>query len=493
MENNNINPLTDQNNPTPQPTPQNPAPAMGGMITPQPTPQNPAPAMGGMITPQPTPQNPAPKKLKHKKLIIFLIILILLIGGGLGFYFLYWMNPAVMWSRSLNSLGFAYGKAADYSLQQTTTKYAGLHFDGNLTATSGKNNYSGKITIDTYNKNTQTNLDISIGLDKVNLKEISIEQPNSSNPDVYLNISGYKKFNVGTLLGLDNSAVNSIDGQWIKIDQSLIGSAIDSQSMQTKSNPLTSKDIAQTVKDIEGVNKKYIFNSDKKYAVTKILKNYGFENIDGHRTYHYKIGFNKENVKSYISDLSSQLTTTPLGKWAMQTYNKPIDKLINIESLKASADKINDSDSVDVWIDSSLSYIYRVRISDSKNPTTKYLDTGLEFNNFNQIPFYLNLNTSSDGTTNKLVAKTIIDTKKQTISGNLKYTISGQGDNTSVSLDTNFNQSNKQLSLTAPIKYVTLKQALTQLGLGADYDQLVTNLSKSGGLQGVLSNSLIGN
>ncbi|MEI7838282.1 MAG: hypothetical protein WCI37_00680 [bacterium] len=475
MENKNINPTSNQNNTTPQPTP-----------------QNPAPVMGGIITPQPTPQNPAPKKLKHKKLIIFLIILILLIGGGIGFYFLYWMNPAVMWSRSLNSLGFAYGKAADYSLQQTTTKYAGLHFDGNLTATSGKNNYSGKIIIDTYNKNTQTNLDINIGLDKVNLNEMSIEQPNSSIPDVYLNISGYKKFNVGTLLGLDNNAANSIDGQWVKIDQSLIGSAINSQSMQIKNNSLSSKDIAQTVKDLESVNKKYIFNSDKKYAVTKILKNYGYETIDGHRTYHYKIGFNKENVKNYITDLSSQLTTTPLGKWTMQKYNKPIDKLINTESLKASADKINDSDSVDVWIDSSLSYIYRVRISDSKNPTINYLDTGLEFNNFSQIPFYINFNSSSDGTTSKLVAKTIIDTKKQTISGNLQYTISGQGDSTSVNLNTNFNQSNKKLTLIAPTKYITLKQALNQLGLGADYDQLVTNLSESGGLQGILYNTLIG-
>jgi hypothetical protein len=430
-----------------------------------------------------------PKKKKGKKFLVGgLVSFVILIALGLGFYFLYWLNPNIIWSRSLTGLSFAYSKLANYSLNQTTTTYKGFNLTGSLTAHLFQDDYTGNLNIKTSGKNTNSIINFGLGSGNIAVKELSINQPGSTFPDLYLNVAGFKNYNVGNIIGLDNTKLNSLDGQWIEINHSLLDQIEKSQlstlqSSSSSSGKLTAKLVSQAAVSIEGINNKYLFTTNKNNAVFKIIKSYGFVTLDNHKTYHYKIGFNKNNVKSYIFALSNQLSTTDLGHYIANASGSSFDQAIDLNGLRSSADNITDADSADVWVDANSGFIYKVQYSDSSNPVNNYVNVGLSYKSLSEFPFYINFSSDNSGSQTTINALVTINTKTNNISGKINYTTSSSGSNNKVNVTGNFKQTNDTLNITPPTNSITLEQALDRIGLGSEYNQVINGLKSSSLLQ----------
>jgi hypothetical protein len=431
---------------------------------------------------------------KHSKKKMFIILgasLTTIIVGGLVFYFGYWTNPSVIWSNALSTTAISYDKTVGY-LNSTTTKsnFNGTKLASTLKISSGGQDYLGSLDVQSDKLNSQASLKINLGnsglgLGNVDIEEESIIAPNQTTPDVYLKLGG-----LGDLLSsLTGASVNAsvFDNNWVKISHTeldgVIANALPINTADTNKPALTQSAIYGAAKDFGTVNSKYVFTTNSKYSVTKIEKKIGFENVDGHRTYHYLVGFNSENVQSYITAIRDALDKDTLGTYIKSMGSgQTINDFIGYDSLISSAKNIKDSDNVDIWVDTATRTIYKIRKSDPTNPTTNYVEAGLSFKNFDSFPFFINSQNVSDSITDKIGAQLTIKTKQNTIEFNVTDTSTDSQDslnNYSATLNGNAQFINTPLNITAPTNTISLKQALTILGIADQYDSLVTPPSSS--------------
>jgi len=427
------------------------------------------------------PPVPAPRRRFMRKRIMIPAVVILLAAILAGGYFGYYMNSSVILSQSLSRTGKGYNKLVDYFDTQSKTKYKGSTASGTYTLKAGSTSTDGSLDLKSSGANSDMTFNVGLGATRVNAEVRSIKSASGKTPDLYLKASGIK--GLGDLLGSSDqqtaAAIDSLDGKWIAVDHTLLDNLSSTDTGTTMSLP-TEAQVMDELKAFGKVNQQYVFTTDKKKSVTTVVKKYGTESVDGHKTYHYKMALNKANVKTYITAQQKALNASQLGAWIKKNdYQDTVNDYF--KSLQTSADSISNKDDFDLWADTHSRLIYKVRIPDDKNPASNYVDVGLNYKGGSSYPFFIGEQSKDDSNTSSgsLVATIDSKTNSLTLQVSFKSTSSGSGDPSNYNFKANltYKPTNNVTTISAPTGAEPLSQVLDELGLG----DILTSLSQSSG------------
>ncbi|HEX4773979.1 MAG TPA: hypothetical protein VH234_00480 [Candidatus Saccharimonadales bacterium] len=441
-----------------------------------PPPPGAAPAMFSADPPV-TPAGKSGRWFK-KPLILAPVIAVLLLGSASAYYFGYYTNSSVVLSQSLSNTGKGYSKLIDYFNQQSQVHYRGVVGQGSYTVKSGSTSTDGNFSFNSNGNNSDTNFDVGLGTTRVKAEIRTIKPSTSSTPDIYLKASGIT--GLGALTGSSqiDSAINQYDGKWIAVDHTLIDNLGSLSSLAATSDATTAKppsgpnypSEAQVMDELQAfgrVNQQYVFTTDKAKSVTVVLKKYGIETVNGHKAYHYTLGFNNDHVKQYLIAQHTALEASKLNNWIKQMNGEPaVDQ--SFKSMEDSAKNIKSSDTFDLWADVNTRLVYKIRVNDSsqKNPAANYVDIGLDYKGGSSYPFFISGQSKDSSSTGS--GSLVITLNSQAHSVGVKANLTSTG-----SLPFNFNAnltftpSNTVPTISAPAGAVPLSQVLDQLGLGS--------------------------
>ena len=278
--------------------------------------------------PRVAPMNPSmmqatpPARPRGRMIIIFVGILALLSGiAALIFYFSYWINPSVVFSRfQRNANNVLLEAITNQSKLISNVKYSltAESTDSDLRAgitSSGKALESSSESISTVTYKNST-----LGL------EFKQPPPTNGQSILYFKYQNLNRFLIDTVgtkqiknLGLQTAGIQKYDNKWISVDtSSLLGSASSSVPTNT-TDASTASDSTLTQSDYDSLNKAFapiiataISGTDKKKAIFSYDKPKS-ERVNGIDTYTYSMKYNQEAYNTMISDLSSAVDSTSLS------------------------------------------------------------------------------------------------------------------------------------------------------------------------------------
>jgi hypothetical protein len=465
-----ITPTNSMENPV-NATPAAPMPAApiqqpAAQLSPVPLPPPPPAAMPPAA---PLPAAPAPSGPKRsKKPFIFIFILLLIIGAVAAFYFGYYANPKVIYGQALNNTGKGYNKLIDYVDAQSKLDSAGFTGSGSYTfKTADGTSTDGKVSLVGDHKNVDFNGDIGLGVTRIK-GEVRVLDSGTATPDLYVKMTGVK--GAGSLLGepdLD-AGLATLDGQWIVVDHTMLDNLSNNftgttAALKNAGSP-TRDQVLDEMRALGKVNQDYLFSTSKDKGVLKIVKTQGSETIDGHKTIHYVVGWQKANVKKYITAQENALKTSKLNAWiSASSYDESVSSAF--KELQTSADGITDKDNFDIWVDKSQHMIYKVRVDGSDNPAKHFVDVGLDYKGGTSFPIFISgmSKSGSDATNFNLV--TTVDTTSNKVG--LKFALDEGGTSGGkMTADFTYQPTDKTVQIPKPVGAMQLADALSKLGLG---------------------------
>lgn len=330
---------------------------------------------------------PSPAKKGFPKLAIFgLVTVALLAIGGAAYYFGYYTNSSYVYKQSLANTGKGLTELTNQLLTTDMSKYKAYTGTGTYKVDSEDYKTDGKIAFRSDKVNSEITFDVGVGVSRLDFTVRSLKSVNT-NPDLYFKVQGLT--GLGEMLGPEYSALTTkYNDQWIVVDHTLLDNAQKQLAGTKESATPTNDQILDEVNAFTKVNEEYIFTTDPEKSVTTVLETYGKKSVDGHDVIHYKVGYDKANVKKYISAQHAALKSSKLNDWIKANdYTKQVNDAK--EYLLKSADKIKTTDSFDLYADVKNRVIYKVRFSDNKNPATNYVDVGLDYKEKDELPFFL--------------------------------------------------------------------------------------------------------
>ena len=419
---------------------------------------------------------PMPGGRRSFKPFIIALVAIIILGGGLAIaYFGYYMNPSVILSQSLSRTGKGYDKLMNYADQQSKVNYKGSTASGTYNLKSDSFSTDGNISFKSDGTNSDTNFNIGLSTTRAQLELRSIKPSSGgSTPDLYLKASGIK--GLGGLLGSDDidKTINGLDGKWIAVDHTLIDNLYSAANSGSSSTPTSMPTRAQVMDELQAfgnVNKQYVFTTDKKKSVTTVVKKYGIENVDGHKTYHYKMALNKTNLKAYIDAQKKALNSSQLESWISK--NKLEDSVNSFfGNLQTESKNVSSKDNFDMWIDVNKRLVYKVRVPvGDTNPAANYADIGLNYKGGDNYPFFITGKGKDNGSTS--TASLVATLNSKTNSLNLKMNVDSTGtDKYTFNANLTYQPTNDVSKISAPSGSESVSQVLDQLGLGDWLDEL---------------------
>lgn len=420
-------------------------------------------------------------RFRSSKPILALIAAAVVLIGVLIWYFGYYTNPSVVYRQSLSRTGKGYDKLVDFVDKQQTLASNGYSGDGTYNVKVGDFSTDGKIAYKGNGKDTDLTFDVGLEATRINA-DIRTIHSSGATPDVYVKATNIK--GLGTVLGLPDMDANlaKLDDTWIVIDHTFIdnlsGLATD-QADATKYKGPTHDQVLDEARAFGRVNQQYLFSTDKNRAVTRVVKSYGTEKVDGRKTYHYKIAFRKENVKKYIYAQRDALKASKLNDWLKQNhYDKDVYASFNDSA--ASTKDIKASDTYDVWMDASQRIVYKIRFPDKTNPAENYADVGLDYKGGDSFPFFISgkFKDSSDKGTFSFV--TTLNTKTSDTAFKFDMQASGT-DGGNITASMHFKPNTTPPKIATPTGAKQLSEALSDLGLSGLLNGSSSSSSGAGG------------
>ena len=425
------------------------------------------PAIATVATASPV-MSPAVKKGIPKLAIFGVASVALLAIGGAAFYFGYYTNSSFVYKQSLAKSGKGFTELTNQFLAADMTKYKGYTGTGTYQVASEGFKTDGKVAFKSDKSNSEMTFDVGIGVSRLDFTVRSLKSV-STNPDLYIKVNGLN--GLGEMLGPEYGALTSkYNDKWIVVDHTLLDNA-QSQIAGTKESAApTSDQIIDEVNAFTKVNEVYVFSTDPETSVTTVLETYGKKSIDGHDVIHYKVGYNKSNVKKYITAQHSALKNSKLNDWIKANdYTKQVDEA-HTDLLK-SADKIKATDSFDLYADIKNRVIYKVRLSETKNPAANYIEVGLDHNGKDEIPFFLAGKSEDQKTDFRMNIKA--DTKTNVIAVDFKIT-GDMATKSSASGEFKFKPTNESILIAKPESAKQIAELFSELGLGDPFGAVST-------------------
>lgn len=428
------------------------------------------PAAGLFVSSPVTPELPV-KKRPSKAWLLAPAVLLVLIGGPAAYYFGYYLNPAVVYQQSLANSGQGLDKLATSLTEKRQATYTGFVGSGSYKVNTGNTTTDGKLAFKSAGANSELSFDVGLGVSRVNVVTRTIKVANTTNPDVYVKASGIT--GLGALSGSAElgTIVDRLNDKWITVDHSLLDNLQQQAAKVPKTDVMPTRDqVINEVNAFTTVNKDYIFSTKSDKMVTKVLKTYGQETVDGHKVIHYQVGFVKANVSKYVLAQQAALKNSKLDDWITKnSYQEQVAS--SFKDTLQSVSKIKDSDTIEVWSDVSQRVIYKIRVADTKNPAANYVDVGMDYKGGDSFPFFVSGLSKRDGSDANFSLQAVVNSKTDAVtvkltvknSGSSKFTASG---------DLTFKPTNEAITVAVPTGALQLSAVLQQLGFGnilADY------------------------
>ncbi len=412
---------------------------------------------------------------KNKFLFILVIIIVVLFGGSAYAYFGYYMSSATIWNDSLGNASSGYNKLVSYVNTQSTAGYKGISVNGSFNLQMGSSHDNGSLNFESYDKNSTASIKLDFGVSNLDLEERSIAVSASLDPNLYFQVNGVNQ--LGGYFPNEAPILDKINGQWIEVDHNLIADLTSSSSSKQASTPSPSwSSLGSYLLTTSSINKKYLFSSNKSYAVLRILKSYGKETINGVNTEHYLVGFNKANTKSYLNALCSAFVSSSLGNYFKQQSNSLFQlNASSCSNFSASANSLNSSDTFQLWDNVDNRIPYMVRFSKKNNPLENYIDLGLNYNNGTSYPFFITGTSKSYGATTNFTSNITLDTSNNSLLATLNVTSNSSNNKDVFNGNFSFIPTDKVLNVQVPAGSIPLPTELNNLGIPLPISGLSTS------------------
>jgi hypothetical protein len=389
-------------------------------------------------------------------------VLAVLLAGGYAFAFYLPNRPSHIYSTSLTRSGLAVDELVNYTSGVANKKYKSVTFSGKLQAKSS--GMSMDATVD-GSADVDANATLAVNADimgqKMGLNVRSIHASANNSPDVYVQLSGIKS----TLDNYGLSEFDTLDGQWIAIDHTIMDSAysgIGADTAQLATKQPTATQIEDAVQKAQQVNKQYIFTTDKSTAVLKQSKYVGKESKDNRSVYHYKVGYDKAHLQAYIDALGKALDSSKLNDWSKAAGGKDLSQTINIDNMKSSVKDAKADYVFDMWVDTKTKLIHSLQFaSTSGDPAT--FTIAQNYTGGDDYPFQLTTTSKVGGQTTDSRMKFNINKKTDKVNGEISIK---EGSDFSGTLTFDISPSDKSLDVQAPSGAKPLMDVLNQFGLG---------------------------
>lgn len=361
----------------------------------------------------------------------------------------------------------------DQQSKQTNRSYVGAgtyKIDSPSFATDGKIGYKGNAV------EGELTLDVGLGTTRV-AAEMRTVKSTGETPDLYIKATGLN--GLGDLMGAPadiTAKLNQLNDSWIVVDHTLIDNINKATAANSETATPTREDILDEARAFGKVNQEYVFSTDKDKAITKVVKKHGKEKIDGHNTYHYTVGLEKENVKKYITAQRDALQGSKLGAW-LKKYNYQEDVYRAFDEARKSADSIKSDDTFDIWMDIDNRIVYKLRFAGDKNAAKNFVDLGLNYKGGDSYPFFFSGKNEAGGQDLTYSFVTTLNTKTEATDLKFNLNVGGSGEG-SISANFNYKPSSTPIKIEAPTGAKPLAQVFNELGYGDLYKSYIEGLSQ---------------
>jgi len=399
-------------------------------------------------------------RLKQPRVRAGLLGLLVLIVGAAAFYFGYYNNPSVIYSQGLSRTGKGYDKLINYVDQQSQAKYKSSTGEGSYKLNAGGTVVDGKLAFKGDGNNGEFSFDIGAAGTRVSVDARAIKASDSA--DLYLKASGLK--GLGSLAGAPDfdAKLAQLDNNWVFIDHTLLES-LNSSAEKSTFSPPSRQQVLDELKAFGKVNQQYVFTGNKNKAVMKVVKHIGSEKLDGVKTEHYTVALRKDKVKQYFEAQQAALKASKLNDWLKaNNYESGADSLF--KELIASTDTIKDSDTFDIWINTSHRILYKVRLTDTKN-TKQFVDFGLAYKGGDEYPFFIGGSSPSGDQSTEYKLTATLNSKANSLKLGMQLNGLGLAAG-SLQADFTFKPGNESVTVDKPAAAKPLPQVLSDLGYG---------------------------
>lgn len=337
---------------------------------------------------------------RKKRLVLALGILDVVLCLALaGYVFAFYLpdQPTAVYNASLKRTGDAIDSLISYGKTQSQRNYKSYTISGSLNSKSFDATLNGESSASGDSKFTMS---ADIVGEKLDADVDTVHVNNSATPDIYLKVSGIKPFL--SSYGLTN--LDSLDGQWIDIDHTVIDSALaaSNQATSTASKTTTYPSTAQlqdAATKAQAVNKEYLFSTASNTAVLRDEKYLGKATLNGRSTYHYQVGYNKAHLESYLDALGAALDSSSLNTWSKAANSgESVSQLLDISSIKSTVANANSSYNFNLWVDAQTKLPASLQFTDPSDRSSVFtLSQGYTGGTSYPFTFQFNGKDSSSG------------------------------------------------------------------------------------------------
>ena len=424
-----------------------------------------------VVSPPPAAATVSPRSKRSKKqLAIIIVIVALVLLGGYAFAFYIPNTPSHVYSASLSNSGKAVDKLTSYFQAQDSATYKGASFDSSMKLKSSTVSFDATLS-GAFDKDANANVQFKADIEGQNVTANirSVKAAGNTSPDVYLQVTGVKSY-------LDSAGLNtldSLDGQWISIDHTLIDtyarsikSSLDSTTNSSVANAAatpTPVELNDAIAKVQVVNKQYLFTTDSSKAVLANEKFIAKETKNGRSVDHYKVGYNKAHLQAYVTALGSALDSSKLNAWSKQANaGKSLSEVLGLKGIQTSItnDK-NTAYTFDLWADTKTKLVSAVQFTDTTDSSAKFT-LSQNYTGGAEYPFGLE---TTDKTSNAKLDLTI-NAVTNKVTGDFDFSSTGS-DSTSLTGTFNVTPSNDSVKVTAPAGAKSINDVLNQLGLNS--------------------------
>lgn len=353
------------------------------------------------------PVTPEKGKKRQKAVFVAVLIAFLLIGGSAAAYLGWYLpnQPDQVWQKALSNTAAGYDKLLAYEEGQkglATTKLTGdYRIEANNTV------FDGSYSLEADSKRSKFAFDVGYMGSRIKLNTLTEIKESSPYPDVYVRAEGIDVFEPLVQGTLYEGMPSSVNNQWYFADHSLFDQMVPRYGKEVK---YSAEDVRALMKAVGEVNREYVFTTDPGKAVLENREYIGEENQDSRSTYHYKVGLNKENTKSYVNAMADKISQTELYKKLAPEGEEKLDT----SSLLGDIDELDTAQTADVWVDTGTKLIRTVRFTEKD--TENYLDIGLKYTGGDEFPFYLNYQGADDnGVSGNIQLTATLNTKDNSV------------------------------------------------------------------------------
>lgn len=389
-------------------------------------------------------------------------VLVVLLGGGYVFGMYLPNRPSAVYDKSLKNSGKAVDALIDYTEASTKQNYKSYDLSGTLKVKSAGASVDGTLTgsfDETGNATVSAKVD-ALG-QNVNVELRSLKAKGNDSPDLYLQVKGIKS----ALDSFGASSYDSLDGQWIAVDHTLLDTYTKSLSQASASGsgltstPPTAAQATDALKKLQEVNKQYLFTSDSGKAVLTNQKYIGKETQDGRSVYHYKAGYNKEHLTAYVGALKTALDSSSLNDWAKAQSGQNLSKELDLDSLISSTKQLDGKYTFDLYADVKTKLVHSVKFTDPSSSDTSFT-IAQNYTGGDEYPFDFGLSQKSGGSTSKGDLKLTLN--KKTNKAEVAFVATAA--ESDFNLDFTLTPSDKAVQVTAPSGAQPIMNILGQLG-----------------------------